>query len=259
MGSSASGPKPPNAVMKLLGLPALPFWLRGILIVATLASLLPFAVIARARFDTSDQPRIHIVQDMAHQPKYKAQVASPVFADGRANRQSVTGTVAVGMLDNDDHYFRGYSRTLKADGTSSVTFFDGFPEQVKVDRTLLERGQDRFNIYCSACHGQNGAGQGLVHLRAVAKQEPKWVQPSNLLEGNVPTRPNGHIFNTISNGIRNMGGYQSQISVADRWAIVAYVRALELSQNAPKSVLTDEQLRQLAAGSAPSASIDSTK
>ncbi len=259
MSSHSTGPKKPNVAMKLLGLPPIPFWLRGVLIVATLASLLPFAIIARVRFDTSDKPRIHIFQDMAHQPKYKAQVPSAVFADGRANRQTVTGTVPVGMLDEDDHYYRGFSRAMKADGTFEVKFFDGFPEQVKINRALLERGQERFTIYCSACHGQNGSGQGLVHLRAVAKGESKWVPPSNLLEGNVPIRPNGHVFNTVTNGIRNMGGYASQISVADRWAIVAYVRALELSQNAPKTVLSEEQLKQLQATAAPSASIDSAK
>ncbi len=103
-------------------------------------------------------------------------------------------------------------------------------------QALVERGRDRFNIYCAPCHGLDGSGNGMVNQRAQELQEPKWVQPSNLTSDVVRARPVGHIYNTVNNGIRNMPGYGAQVPVEDRWAIVAYVRALQLSQAAPASV-----------------------
>src|SRR5205823_2858225 len=98
--------------------------------------------------------------------------------------------------------------------------------------------QERFNIYCAPCHGQSGYGDGPVALRAkslkdagVADAASAWVDPQNLHEAKIHTRPDGHIFNTITNGARTMPPYDKQISVLDRWAIIAYVRALEKSQN----------------------------
>jgi mono/diheme cytochrome c family protein len=184
-------------------------------------------------------PQIHLVQDMDNQPRYRGQQANPVFADGRTVRPAIAGTVARGELDLDDHLFRGYTRG----SDNKVTFFSGFPKQIKVDERFLKRGRLQFNIYCAPCHGDDGAGQGAVHQRAVALQEPKWVPPANLHDAAIKARPEGHLYNTVTNGIRNMAGYGSQITrVEDRWAIVAYLRALQLSQDAPADVVPPEKL-----------------
>ena len=122
------------------------------------------------------------------------------------------------------------------------TFFVAkIPQQIGVTSEFVHRGQERFNIYCAPCHGESGYGDGAVAQRVKSlRADPgavgaigAWVDPQNLHDAKIGTRPDGHIYNTISNGIRNMPAYDKQISVLDRWAIVAYVRALELSQNAP--------------------------
>jgi mono/diheme cytochrome c family protein len=223
-----------------------PFWMIAIFLVLVVVTWIPLVVSARRRVSTSESPRISIFQDMANQPKYKAQHASTVFADGRADRPQVLGTVARGRLEADDHFFRGFpvgpDGKIQRNDKNEAIFFDGFPQQVKVDQVLLNRGQQQYNIYCAPCHGMGGYGDGPVNQRAVEVKEPKWVQAASLHAENVRERNEGHLFNTISNGIRNMAGYASQIQVHDRWAIVAYVRALQLSQDAPADVVPQEKL-----------------
>ena len=107
-----------------------------------------------------------------------------------------------------------------------------FPKQFTVDKEFLNRGQLRFNIYCATCHGQAGKGNGLVSLRAREIQSADWLQPTDVTSVPVVNQPIGKIFDTISNGRRRMAGYKAQIPVKDRWAIAAYVRALQESQNA---------------------------
>ena len=105
-----------------------------------------------------------------------------------------------------------------------------FPENVNVNMDLLERGQNRFNIYCSVCHGYAGNGDGLVNARAMALAstgKAQWTAAKSLNEPAIIKNPVGRIFDTISNGRGTMGPYKSQIPVEDRWAIVAYVRALQ--------------------------------
>jgi len=99
---------------------------------------------------------------------------------------------------------------------------------------VLERGRTQFEIYCATCHGNDGRGNGLVNRRAQRILATAWVQPSSMHQDTLysDAYPDGKLFSTISNGIRKMGGYSSQINVRDRWAIVAYVRALQASQNA---------------------------
>jgi hypothetical protein len=107
---------------------------------------------------------------------------------------------------------------------------------------LLDRGQQRFNIYCAPCHGLDGYGDGTVARRAAQLKEGTWTPPLNYHTDQVRSRPVGHIFNTITNGIRTMPPYGSQIPVADRWAIVAWVRVLQASQDADlKSLPAAEQ------------------
>lgn len=211
-----------------------PRWLvYAVVLLATLA-LVPFALIARSRATTSGQPRVHLIRDMAKQPKFKTQTADPLFADGRAMRPPVPGTVARGDLDGNAAY-----RTGRA-GDGWVTTFP-----IPVTDRLMQRGQERYDIYCTPCHGMAGYGDGPVAKRADALQEGTWTPPSSYHTDLVRGRPVGHIFNTITNGIRNMSAYGPQILVADRWAIVLYVRALQRSQAASVADVPAELRRQL--------------
>jgi mono/diheme cytochrome c family protein len=171
---------------------------------------------------------------MDNQNRLNPQAASPmfeevpIFLDGRAMRPEVAGTVARGELRESDHYDRG----LVGEAWAAA-----FPPQVTVDLGLLARGRERFEIYCTPCHGQAGYGDGVVHQRAmlllntpVISNGTSWVPPKSLHDADIRDQPVGQVFNTVSNGIRNMAGYAAQIPVADRWAIVAYVEALQRSQ-----------------------------
>ena len=193
-----------------------------ILLVLVALTLVPVGLVYKSMNSTKNRPRIQVVYDMDDQVHFKTQTENPFFADGQAMRPQHAGTVARGMLREDDAMFRGF------EGDS--VFVEVFP--VAVDADLLDRGQERFDIFCASCHGLSGNGQGLVHQRAAQLAEGTWTPPTDLTSQAVVDRPVGHIFNTISNGIRNMQPYGAQISPEDRWAIVAYVRALQLSRNA---------------------------
>jgi mono/diheme cytochrome c family protein len=199
----------------------MPRWVISILLVLAMIAILPFACIFKARGSLSAAPRLQLIQGMGNQPRYKGQMVNSLFADTRADRPWPSGTVARGRLNDDDALTKGY------DGGRWV---ERFP--VRVDATLLQRGQERYGIYCSPCHGLSGYGDGIVARRADALQEGTWVPPSSLHDVAVLARPIGHVFNTITNGIRTMPAYGAQIPEADRWAIVAYVRALQRSQHA---------------------------
>ena len=224
-----------------------PFWIIAMILILVVLTWVPLVVIGRRRVSTEPTPRLELFQDMSHQPKYRAQVFSPVFADSRADRPVIEGTVARGQLQEDDHYYRGFSRKLnEKSGKWDVQFFDGLPPQVKLTRQLLQRGQDRFNIYCAVCHGLDGYGHGPVNERASelqVKSEAQWTPAANLHNETVRDRPDGHLYNTINNGIRNMPGYGAQVPVDDRWAIVAYLRALQLSQEAPAQAVPPEKFK----------------
>jgi mono/diheme cytochrome c family protein len=212
----------------------MPRWVNNVLLVLATLALLPFACIYRARYMHSPLPRIHIVQGMDNQPRYEAQQVNPFFADTREERPEVAGTVARGRLDEDDALYRG-----QLDGS----FVETFP--VPVTAALLQRGSSRYNIYCTPCHGMDGRGNGIVAVRADRLQEGTWVPPSSLHDATVLARPVGHLFNSVTNGIRTMPSYGPQIPVSDRWAIVAYVRALQRSRHTPVSVLTPEERAKL--------------
>ncbi len=223
-------------------LPAPPFWLIAALLILLSLHLVPLAFIARARVSDSTKPRVHMFLDMDRQAKLKAQADSTVFADGRAMRKPVAGTVAWGddpaapdasALAEDDHYFRGYKLTESGE----TVYFEGFPEQVVVDDALLMRGQTQYNTFCFPCHGMEGVGNGPIQQRALKLSTVGglngWVQPTNVTDAERAGQTEGQLFNTITNGIRKMAGYGSQVPVEDRWAIVAYLRALQLRQDAP--------------------------
>lgn len=222
-------------------------WVTLTLVLLASAALIPFALIFKARTTLSPKPRVHLVQNMDNQLRYKSQQANPVFADGRAMRPPVAGAVAreVPALDVyageapriDDHFRLG-----KVDGE----WANGFP--IELTAGTLRRGRERYGIFCSPCHGLSGHGDGIVGVRADRLQEGTWVPPASLHDPNVRARPEGHLFNTVSNGIRTMAAYGSQIPVEDRWAIVAYVRALQRSQSATIDDVPFEERAQVRQG-----------
>ncbi|SMP70304.1 Cytochrome C oxidase, cbb3-type, subunit III [Neorhodopirellula lusitana] len=293
-------------------------------------SMIPALIVGRMRVTKSSSPRFHIFPDMDFSPAKDAQVISTLFADGRANRSDVPGTVARGALDWDLDFHTGIDMEKlasidapraerlvammqsdqptgsdepaaaeekpateetateeTADEKPAVEEVDGeeaeaaepeakdeqskkeepkqeakpkaetaAPEKLEsataeptepaTDKTpwlsenpleltsaVLERGQQQFGIYCSVCHGMNGTGNGLVNRRAQQILATTWTPPSNLHESTLfeDAYPDGKLFSTITNGIRKMPGYASQIQAKDRWAVVAYVRALQASRN----------------------------
>jgi mono/diheme cytochrome c family protein len=191
------------------------------LIIVAVASVVPFALAAKARYTKSDSPRIHLIQDMDSQPKYRAERANSFFADNRATRPAIDGTVAVGDARDDDKFYQG------KDG---ATWTRTFPSQIALNDATMARGRERFGIYCTPCHGQVGLGDGMVAKRADSLAQGTWVPPTNVTQDYLRQMSVGELFNSISNGVRNMPGYAPQIKTEDRWAIIMYVRALQRSR-----------------------------
>jgi hypothetical protein len=154
-------------------------------------------------------------QDMHDQPKYRGLRGSDFFPDGQSARPLVANTVARGHLNEDTLLITG------KEGPNDTTVFP-FP----VTETVMNRGRERFDIYCSPCHGRTGNGDGMVVRRG-------YRRPPAFSEERLRTAPIGHVFDVITNGFGAMPDYQAQIPVADRWAIAAYVRALQASMYAP--------------------------
>jgi len=241
----------------------LPRWIVFLLLVMVAASWAPLALVAMARSTRSTEPRVHIFQDMDAQPKGKAQATTPLFADGRVMRGRVAGAVARGEADLDDHYHRGYETDdagravfVETDAGTKRRYIAGYPGRVEVDLELLRRGRERYNIFCAPCHGESGYGDGTVHNAAVrtGSQATGWVQPSNLVSRTPDGKSvygadngytHGEMLFVIAHGRRSMPGYASMIPIEDRWAIVAYVRALQLSQNARLEDVPTEQMDML--------------
>lgn len=169
-----------------------------------------------ARNHPSKSPPIHLNPNMDVQERYEAQGSSEFFADGAAMRMPVPGTVARGQLREDVVFFTGRDKAGNLVRKSPVV----------TSLELLRRGQDRFDIYCSPCHSRVGDGNGIVAQRGF--QPP----PASFHDDRLREIEDGHLFEVTSNGVRTMPGYRSQLSAADRWAIVAYLRALQRSQNA---------------------------
>ena len=305
-------------------------------------SVIPLLVVLKMRVTNSDKPRFHVFYDMDFSPAKDAQQESTLFADGRAMRPDVPGTVARGQVGEDLDFMTGIdidklsaidppraeqlvrlfdplyqeasdekaseekaepakneeeSEAAEASDDKKAESGDDEPAEEKaepteessepakeaavektegdekesasepaadekaaeeeapaaapapsvmdttpwltenpltVDLELVERGRKYFGIYCSVCHGMNGGGNGLVNRRARKILAQNWIPPSSLHQDTLYSDkyPDGKLFSTISNGIRKMPGYAGQIKVRDRWAIVAYVRALQRSQNA---------------------------
>ena len=153
-------------------------------------------------------------RDMQDQPKLKPLKHSSFFDDGRAARPIPPHTIARGQLVDDELYLTG---------KHAGQFVDLFP--APITREMIDRGQQRYGIYCTPCHDRTGSGRGMIVQRG-------FPRAASFHEKRLREAPQGYIFNTITNGFGVMPSYATQIPVADRWAIVAYVRVLQLSQNA---------------------------
>ncbi len=232
----------------------------GFIVVGLLAGLVPFGLIALARSQPSAQPPVHPIQDMFKQQKFRPQRGNAMFADRRAMRPRLPGVTASTDLEVDNEMVNDPDNPHLIDGRNSPLQLndertyqrvvegiepqaDGKPGYVKqipvpVSMDLLERGRERYTIHCVVCHGQGGYGDGTVALRAAEIQQTAngdaagWVAPKNYHSDDMRQQPVGKIYNTIANGVRTMPAYGKQISVLDRWAIVAYVKALQRSQDA---------------------------
>ncbi len=237
-------------------------------------SIIPVLIVMKMRVTNSDKPRFHVFYDMDFSPAKDAQQHSTLFPDGRAMRPDVPGTVAHGEMGQDinvltgidmdaltkldsrraEYLVRAHANPLVAEEKEPAAVAEAEPSVMEttpwlkenplnVDTELVREGQKYFGIYCSVCHGMNGGGNGLVNQRAQKILADTWIPPSVLYAENLYAEkyPDGKLFSTISNGIRKMPGYAGQIKTKDRWAIVAYVRALQQSQNASIDLVPEDQ------------------
>ena len=188
------------------------------------ALLALLALLGACRGETSLDPPIVPLRNMFDQDRYDTQSASRFFSDGRTMRMPVSGTVPrEAVLDPE----LGNGRL--ADGSGYVPEIPGSAIATHGGMAkLIERGQERFNIYCRPCH--DGAGTG--NSRVVERGQLRPV-PANLHDERIRHIPDGQLFATISNGVRNMPAYGPQVPIADRWAVVGYVRALQVAQGGP--------------------------
>ncbi len=181
-----------------------------------------------ARGLPKEDPPIRLLQNMYSQEKYKAQAQNNFFEDGSAMRVPVAGTVARGYLRDDVAFYEGKTK----DGDTLLV------APVAYTMETMLRGQERYNIYCAPCHSRVGDGKGTVVERGYT---PAPTYHDNRLR----SVPDGHLYLVITNGIRNMPSYRSQISVEDRWAIVSYIRALQRSQHATVADVPESMRREL--------------
>lgn len=167
---------------------------------------------------------------MHDQARYKELAPSSFFADGRSARPPVPGTVARGQLQGDDHLHAGREgKELSARFPFSITL------------QLLERGRERYDIFCSPCHDRTGGGLGMIVRRG-------YRRPPSFMSNDVRQKPAGHYFDVITRGFGAMPDYASQIPVRDRWAIAAYIRALQRAQDARREDVPPEEMQKLAGG-----------
>ncbi len=176
--------------------------------------------------------------DMYDQPRYEPLEASDFFADGLSARPPVEGTIARGALKDDEPFYTGkaggrlvsqipaaaYRATYERESRKFDQPYDE-TESADLRQALLARGRERFDIYCSVCHGRAGDGDGMIVRRGFRR-------PPSYHTDRLRQAPAGHFYDVVTSGFGAMPSYASRIDVADRWAIVAYIRALQLSQNA---------------------------
>jgi mono/diheme cytochrome c family protein len=218
------------------------FFIAFILITVAIVSLAGF------RGEKSPEPPVQIFPDMKVQPRYDPQHESTFFADGNASRKPVSGTIPLGYTLPGSFLQAGAKNaTIKPTGFANQpdyyntgkigdSYGDGFP--IDVTEALVLRGQERFNINCAVCHGKVALGNGVIKSFGLATIV-------NLQDDRIRAMPDGQIFSTLTNGKNTMGAYGPQIAVDDRWAIVAYVRALQKSQGMKLTDLSAEKQKEL--------------
>jgi mono/diheme cytochrome c family protein len=182
----------------------------------------------------SPNPPIHLQQNMDFQEKNEAQEVSGFFPDHRVMRLPPAGTVAVGNLQDDDHLYRGKN----LDGTLA----DTLPAGMELNEALLDRGEERFNIYCSPCHGETGRGNGPASRRGGGMA----VQPVDLHMAKLQPAPLGYFYRVMTYGKGQMRPYAAQIHPEDRWAIAAWIRVLQVSHRAKESDIPANALTKTA-------------
>ncbi|MDZ4814706.1 MAG: cytochrome c [Verrucomicrobiota bacterium] len=175
------------------------------------------------RGQRSTKPPVEVFNDMDRQYKVKAQQGSTFFSDGSGTRHPVAGTVPRGGYSEDEYLSTGKMKT---------TYGDGIP--VKIDLAAMKRGQERFGIYCAVCHGATGAGNGVV-------TEYGFAGVANLQSDRILKMSDGELFDIITHGKGQMGAYGGNISVQDRWLIVAYLRALQRSQHGTAADIPEDE------------------
>lgn len=197
----------------------------------TAAAALAALAIAGCQGQTSPEPQIVPIRNMHEVPRYDPQERSHFFDDHRTMRPQVPGTIAREMVADPT-----VSTGLGADGQYVATIPEEVVAQAGGMDALLERGEGRYAIYCVPCHGGLGDGDGMVpRVSGVAA-----IRPPTFHDDRIRQMPDGQLFATISNGIRNMPAYGPQVPVADRWAIVGYVRALQLTGSNTRTAMRTE-------------------
>jgi mono/diheme cytochrome c family protein len=167
-------------------------------------------------------------------PRFTALQQNPFYADQRSARQLIEGTVARGQLRDNDIFYTG----MTAPNTPVALI------PMAVTRETVERGHDRFNVYCTPCHGRTGEGNGMIVQRG-------YKQPPSLHDGRLRASGAGYFYDVMTRGFGQMPDYAAQITPKDRWAVVAYIRALQLSQNATLADVPEHDRGALDAGGKP--------
>lgn len=199
---------------------------KHILFFACLAILVLTASCYRGK--PKDKPPVHLIPDMDSQPRFDSQELNPFFEDNLAMRPPVDGTIAKGELVTDIELATGKDSR------------DRYIRQIPIPVTMptLQRGQERYNIYCAPCHSKIGDGKGIMVNRG-------YIPPPSFHIDRLRDVENGYVYEVIRNGIRNMPSYAHQLSVEDCWAITGYFRALQRSQNADLEDVPQEKRQQL--------------
>lgn len=206
--------------------------------ILTVVIVVSFAGFQGHKFEESPY---QIFNDMKDQAKVKYQQPSNFFEDGQAMRKPVTGTVPMGFqvphqpasagFEAQDYEFT-HGTSYYYTGKVGDFYGDGFPPEIKVDTAFIKRGQERYNIQCAICHGQAGNGKG-IFTKYSNVLPADLTGPGFDAPGNPAYRPDGKIYDVINNGWNQMGAYGANISVSDRWAIVAYIRTLQMASKTP--------------------------
>lgn len=219
------------------------------------------------RGDKFSKPPIRLFPDMDEQDKVKAQVPSDFFADGSGSRLPVEGTHPRGFLPGGEGELGGVHVPEFGGGTGYYYtgqvgdyYGQGMPEELGLDEQtiggFLRRGEERFGVFCSRCHGESGDGKGMASFYGVPVSAN---QNANLSARDPEKYPDGRVFNTITNGLGQMGAHGYNIPVRDRWAIIAYLRALQTARRAPYQVVGEafeEWKKEQQAGQEPVAAAE---